>query len=156
MSRLHLCVSSSSSSSSLFVHLGQRKLFYPAISADGPCEVRINFGTQPFACSDFNYLNHGLGRSLADPDIDDEALKAQELALLAEETAARARMASMVDEDAIERAQDAVDAAQMAKVVPSRVSFLSGECHAPTFEILTPPLSSACRAHTSCCPPSPN
>ena len=96
--------------------------------------MRVNFGTQPFACADFNYLNHGFGRSLADPvrpfvlvvvlvylpawylvimpgmqcddssqqDIDDEALKAQELALLAEETAARARMASMVDEDAIE------------------------------------------------------
>ncbi len=119
--------------------------------------MRVNFGTQPFACADFNYLNHGFGRSLADPvrpfvlvvvlvylsawylvimpgmqcddssqqDIDDEALKAQELALLAEETAARARMASMVDEDAIERAQDAVDAAQMAKLVRCHVPCLS-------------------------------
>jgi hypothetical protein len=48
------------------------RLFYPAISCDGKAEFRVNFGTQPFYCSDFNYIVHGLGRSLRDPN-DDES-----------------------------------------------------------------------------------
>ncbi len=36
------------------------KLFYPAISVDGAAEFRVNFGSQPFHCSDFNYQLHGI------------------------------------------------------------------------------------------------
>jgi hypothetical protein len=45
-----------------------KRLFYPAISVDAKAEFRVNFGTQPFYCSDFNYLVHGLGRTLRDPE----------------------------------------------------------------------------------------
>ncbi len=35
-------------------------------------QFRVNFGTQPFYCSDFNYITHGCGRTLRDPN-DDES-----------------------------------------------------------------------------------
>jgi hypothetical protein len=34
---------------------------------DGVAEVRVNFGSQPFRCTQFNYLEHGFGRSLQVP-----------------------------------------------------------------------------------------
>jgi hypothetical protein len=43
----------------------------PTVLARAP-QFRVNFGTQPFYCSDFNYITHGCGRTLRDPN-DDES-----------------------------------------------------------------------------------
>ncbi len=94
-----------------------RCLYYPAISADGPCDIRVNFGTQPFHCADFNFQAHGFGMTLADPDITDEDLIAQQEALVAEEARVRAAMLAARNAENKEKEEDARDAAAM-KLLP--------------------------------------
>ncbi len=49
-----------------------RKLLFPAISVDGKAEFRVNFGTQPFHCSDFQPMLHGCGSMMCDPKGNEE------------------------------------------------------------------------------------
>jgi hypothetical protein len=52
----------------------QDRLWYPAIGVDDSCEVYVNFGGQPFRCAEYDYLQHGFGRSLVNPAGEDEVV----------------------------------------------------------------------------------